>query len=263
MDVGRKQPPSFQFYPDEFLGGTQHFTASEVGGYLRLLCHQWKHGSIPCDNLDRIALIMGMSRASAKSAWHVIAPKFTDGRNAKLEKVRVSREQFIQAQSERGRRSAAKRNRGSTGVATTVQPNHQPALQPEGQREPQPESNSPISYLLKDKDEEVKNTSSPKPGELLAVHHRLFIEKYGSKPSYDGAKDAAIAQRLLKQYGLDRSVQLLEAYFASRDPWLSKSGHGMGPLGSSTTINKIIAEVSGRAPRGDGRDWAREWVANG
>lgn len=43
-------PPAFQFYPDDFLAGTMHFTDAEAGLYIRLLCVQWSKGQLPCDN---------------------------------------------------------------------------------------------------------------------------------------------------------------------------------------------------------------------
>jgi len=254
-----KATPAFQFYPDDFLGGTQHFTTSEVGGYIRLLCHQWKHGSIPGDNIDRIATIMGMSRAGAKSAWQVIAEKFkkdSDGlwRNVKLEKVRAGRAKFAQEQSEKGVKGAAARWQKDGPVDGHGYSETQP--------EPSQENGFPNLSSL-DQSNASKNDAllaERPPGDLLAVHQRLFVEKYGLKPSYDGPKDAAIARKLMKKHGFDGACALLGAYFASTDAWIAKSGHGMGPLGSATTVNKLLAELSGRAPRNDGRDWAREFV---
>jgi uncharacterized protein YdaU (DUF1376 family) len=34
------KPPAFQFYADDFLGGTIDLTTEEVGAYIRLLCFQ-------------------------------------------------------------------------------------------------------------------------------------------------------------------------------------------------------------------------------
>jgi uncharacterized protein YdaU (DUF1376 family) len=259
--------PAFQFYVDDFLGGTAHFTASETGGYVRLLCHQWKYGGVPGDNVDRLGAIMGMSRSSAKSAWAVISEKFENGedalwRNAKLEKVRKGKEKFIQDQADKGARGAAARWGNGRGDGRGHSPGYReswPGASPEVSPDASPNDGSPnLPSPIRD---ESKNDSSLRPpGDLLAVHHRLFISKYGAKPSYDGSKDAAIAKRLIQKHGFDGSSQLLEVYFDSRDPWIAKSGHGMGPLGSATTINKLIAEMSGRAPVNDGLDGLREFT---
>lgn len=46
------RPPAFQFYVDDFLGGTMNFTDAELGLYIRLLCVQWSTGSVPDDDLE-------------------------------------------------------------------------------------------------------------------------------------------------------------------------------------------------------------------
>ena len=40
------KPPAFQFYPSDFLTGTTFMSHAEVGGYVRLLCHQWDKGPL-------------------------------------------------------------------------------------------------------------------------------------------------------------------------------------------------------------------------
>jgi uncharacterized protein YdaU (DUF1376 family) len=261
--VAKKTSPAFQFYPDDFLGGTSHFTASEVGGYIRLLCHQWKHGHIPADNMDRIGTIMGMSRASAKSAWQVIVEKFvkTEGgwKNDKLERVRAGKTKFVQAQAEKGAKGAAARWGDGPG-----HPSGDVFMMAEPCPAPSPDGGSPNLSLSLRRDESKNDSSLRPPGDLLAVHQRCFISKYGSKPSYDGPKDAAIAKRLMKVHGFDLASSLVEAYFESRDPWIARSGHGMGPLGSATTVNKLIAEMSGRSSgMNDGLDGLRRAALEG
>lgn len=103
----------------------------------------------------------------------------------------------------------------------------------------------------------------PTPRDLFDVHQRLFVAKYGRPPAYNGGKDARALKAMLDKHGLDGATALIEAFFASRDSWIAGCGHGIGPLSSATVQNKLIAELSGRAPRNDGRDWAREFAANG
>lgn len=47
--MGRRTPPSFDFYPDDFVGGTAYLSATEIGVYMILLIHQWHYGHIPDD----------------------------------------------------------------------------------------------------------------------------------------------------------------------------------------------------------------------
>jgi uncharacterized protein YdaU (DUF1376 family) len=140
-----KAPPAFQWYPDNFEAGTDTFTLSEVGGYVRLLNHQWSHGSVPGHDVKALSRIMRCTAPSARSIWKVIADKFPSDdrgyRNKRMELERSKQATFRQKQAERGRASAAsRRNAGSTGSPTGLgstesltkpQPSHQPDGQPE------------------------------------------------------------------------------------------------------------------------------------
>lgn len=122
--------PAFQFYADDFLAGTLDMSPAEVGAYIRLLCHQWARGDIPVADADKLARIAG-----GLVSDDVLA-KFPNGKNERLERVRVRQAEFRDLQSRKGKASAKARfNRGSTGT----QPNHQPKL-----NSPSP-SPSPIS----------------------------------------------------------------------------------------------------------------------
>ena len=104
-DYERKQPmkaPAFQFYPDDFMGGTADMTQAEVGAYILLLCRQWATGEIPAD-YDRLKLI-----AKGEVSDHVLA-KFPNGKNARMEKVRAGLEEFRKSKSESGKIGADKR----------------------------------------------------------------------------------------------------------------------------------------------------------
>ena len=117
--------PAFQFYADDFIGGTVVLSAEDVGAYMRLLCYQWGNGSIPIrkELVDRIAgCIVGPD----------VMSKFPGGKNARMEREREKQADYRMQQSAKGKASAQARfNRGST------------AVQPSGEPEGQPEVNSP------------------------------------------------------------------------------------------------------------------------
>ena len=94
--------PAFQLYADDFLAGTADMTQEEVGAYILLLCHQWNKGVITLD-IGRLSLI-----AKGKVSEHVLS-KFPDGKNSRLETIRIERETFLQRQSEAGKKAMAKR----------------------------------------------------------------------------------------------------------------------------------------------------------
>lgn len=88
--------PAFQFYAQDFLVGTFEFTAEEVGGYIRLLSHQWDKGGLPND--DKKLLQLSGIKAKALPA---IKAKFSlseDGllRNPRLEKERNKQIEFAE-----------------------------------------------------------------------------------------------------------------------------------------------------------------------
>ena len=106
----KRKAPAFQFYADDFLAGTADMSAEEVGGYIRLLCHQWTKGGIPNDEerAGRMAGLMG-----SPSIRYVLA-KFSpcdDGmlRNARLEQVRQDQADYKAKQATSGKVGAQKR----------------------------------------------------------------------------------------------------------------------------------------------------------
>jgi uncharacterized protein YdaU (DUF1376 family) len=106
----KRKAPAFQFYADDFLAGTSDMSAEEVGGYIRLLCHQWTKGGIPNDpdRAGRMATLLG-----SPSLGYVLA-KFSlcdDGmlRNERLEQVRAEQEAYKLRQASSGRNGAQKR----------------------------------------------------------------------------------------------------------------------------------------------------------
>lgn len=107
-------PPSFPFFPSDFLMGTADFSADEVGFYIRLLCFQWANDGIP-DKPKMIALIGGLSYQKVRHLWPKLRRKFyyssMDGRwrNARLEDERVKQFARTTLAIKRGHAGALKR----------------------------------------------------------------------------------------------------------------------------------------------------------
>ncbi len=107
--MAENKSPAFQLYGQDFLMGTLDFTAEEVGGYIRLLIHQWDKGSLPNDDKKLIKL-SGMKPKSLET----VKQKFElneDGnlRNKRLEKTRQQQIEFKKSKSESGKNGANKR----------------------------------------------------------------------------------------------------------------------------------------------------------
>lgn len=74
---GPTQPPAFQLYARDFLtdGNVALMTATQVGLYVRLLCHCWLQGSLPPD-LKTLATLAGVPASALIRHWPSIAPCF-------------------------------------------------------------------------------------------------------------------------------------------------------------------------------------------
>jgi uncharacterized protein YdaU (DUF1376 family) len=107
--MSENKSPAFQFYAENFLNGTADMTTSEVGIYIRLLCHQWHKGALP--NEDRKLLQMSGGRKvdliAAKEKFELCG----DGmlRNFRMEKTRLEQIEYRKSKSESGREGAKKR----------------------------------------------------------------------------------------------------------------------------------------------------------
>jgi len=114
------KPPAFQFYADDFIGGTVDLTTEQVGAYIRLLCYQWNKGAIP-DNAEAI------NRVAGCVVHNDVITKFPNLRNERLERERSKQEEYRRKQSENGKRGMKSRwneESGYNGAITTLQPKH-------------------------------------------------------------------------------------------------------------------------------------------
>ena len=164
------KPPAFQFYPDDFIGGTCDLSAEEVGAYIRLLCYQWSRGGIPDDPLK-------LARIAGANVTPDTLQKFPDGKNARLEFEREKQAEYRAKQSAKGQASAKARfNRGST----VVQPSGEPQWQPEA-NSPSP---SPSPSLFPIPDSKPLETATPSRRKVQKEkpapdpRHQTFIKAF-------------------------------------------------------------------------------------
>lgn len=105
---------SFQFYPDDFIAGTSHFSARECGVYIRLLCFQWDTGGVPADETRQFAIAAARNHADKEAVRFVVREKFilgADGnlRNRRMEIVRFKADQWIEKSRLGGKASGGSR----------------------------------------------------------------------------------------------------------------------------------------------------------
>jgi len=94
------KPPAFQFYPADFMIGIMGMSDDETGVYIKMLCAQWLHGSLP--NCKKTIKKMINSR---KVPSEMVMRKFAicdDGflRNERMERVREKQKSFVDTRIE-------------------------------------------------------------------------------------------------------------------------------------------------------------------
>lgn len=87
--------PAFQFYPEAFIVGTSEMLAAEVGGYIRLLCHQWDKGGI-LNNDEFLSKVTGCNAEELARIKEKFSVRKRDGKliNKRLERVRRDLQSF-------------------------------------------------------------------------------------------------------------------------------------------------------------------------
>lgn len=129
-------PPAFQFYPDDFIGGTVDLSPEDCGAYIRLLCYQWGRGQIPGDRVA-IARVCG-----CQPSQDVLA-KFPDRKNARLERERQKQIEYKASQSNSGKVGAEKRwGRHSEPIVSPMANGMAKNSSPSPSPSPSPVSNS-------------------------------------------------------------------------------------------------------------------------
>lgn len=127
----KKKRPSFQFYHQDFLHGTRHMTAAEVGGYIRLLCEQWDKDGLPNDDKlwSKIAGVKPKLIQSLKTKF--VLHDNQRWYNQRLFQIKQELEQYVVSSSISGKNGAAKRwNKDGVPMGTPSKKNRVPIATP-------------------------------------------------------------------------------------------------------------------------------------
>ena len=217
----KRKAPAFQFYADDFLAGTSDMSAEEVGGYIRLLCHQWTKGSIPNDpdRAGRMATLLG-----SPSLGYVLA-KFSlcdDGmlRNERLEQVRADQDAYKAKQATAGRNGALKRwskwpddgdpNSDPNGLAIAT-----PMATPMARAWPEDSSPSPTPK------EDTKKEKALSP-ELESFRLRVGAMVRRRHDTRWSSKEIKALKEVFELNTPEDDILLVEARYKSKDPYLRR-----------------------------------------
>jgi len=112
---------------------------------------------------------------------------------------------------------------------------------------------TPETETLLNVPKEQEHSPAPHPvKELLAFYEQQFEALVGEKPAFTEGRDAAIAKRTLNQFGPDKARALLQAFFASDDPFIRRSGYGLNIFAGQ--LNKLITDLRSRTKPEDTPD---------
>ena len=125
--------PYFKFYVSDFLQGTRHFSAEEVGAYVLLLCEQWDAGFVENDEeiLKKISRISKKKRQKVDKKFQETSPG-----QLKNNRLEIEREKYIEfsnkqaSNGSKGGRRKAETNPTLKPNESQKEPNANPTLKP-------------------------------------------------------------------------------------------------------------------------------------
>ena len=122
------KPPAFQFYADDFIGGTITMSHEERGLYILLLCLQWTQGSVSEEDIKRLGL--GLANGSVIRVRSKFVPDEVTGalKNARLEAERAKQDEYRRKQAENGKLGGRPKTQAYPKPNPTANPNHNPNI---------------------------------------------------------------------------------------------------------------------------------------
>lgn len=105
------KPPSFQFYADDFLGGTIAMNFAERGLYITLLCIQWSQGFVTQDDINGVVMAQPLPEDSLAKVLRKFDLCKSDAkfRNKRMEIERRKQTAYLKSCSNRGKAGASAR----------------------------------------------------------------------------------------------------------------------------------------------------------
>lgn len=183
--MSKESSPAFQFYVKDFISGTVHMTSEEVGAYIRLLCFQWEHGSIPDDKKVLIRI-----SGAKKGAIDEVLKKFKQTEQGLINlRLNVTREEQL-AYREKQRLNGGKGGRPKN--ETQINPvvnfgllNSEPNTEPKKSSSPSSSSSINNIYLSPDATSSFHvglTLYHGTPSQLLESEHKIWFDQklYGT-----------------------------------------------------------------------------------
>ena len=223
--MARTRPPSFDFYPDDFIAGTVGMHPLSRGIYISLLCHQWSHGSIPnpTNNRQFVQITGAMPDELEKHLLEVLS-KFEQQEDGSYINVRL--------QNEYERKLSIREKRVNSGKKGGKSSSKQVLSNCSSKREAKQEVGSRKKEVSKkEKEWDPRTVDLPFPDHKFVEAWSDFVEMRNEikKPMTPKACKASLEN--LKDMGLKRAVAALRHTTANnwqgiREPDQPRAGSG-------------------------------------
>ena len=200
---------SYLFHPGDYLRDTVGLTLLEHGAYRLLLDHYYTAcGILPVDK-PRLYRICGAHEQPEQTAVDTVVDKFFPIKNGKLTNKRADEEierkrLFSEKQARKGRLGG--------------RPSKKPRV-----------SDPSIVLDLKD---------------LINAFKSLFNKQFNEELNINYAKDTVLLKRLLKTYGKQKTIILMERFFEIEDDFIERSGYTIGVFYS--VVNRLLTYQKSR-----------------
>ncbi len=251
--MARTKPPSFDFFPDDFIAGTYHLTPEAVGIYVRLLCFQWNNGSIPSDE-NELARIAGVDADAMRTHMRTVMLKFMqDGcgglKNARLELEREHKLSVIEkSKAAADSRWAKEKARKDAELAKKPPCVGNASAHADAYADAMRTDMPPTSYFQLPTSNSLNHTRTPAPAWLEKEWKRWqdFREAIDGRPM-DAVSSEAILMDLIRrgdgkaQRDIDFSIQKRAKSICDSDNDWSKQRSNT-PAGTGRRYGKETAE---------------------
>lgn len=215
-------------YIGDYLAATTHLSATESGGYLHLLMHQWKNGKLP-DNSESLRRIARIEIDAWSNAWAMLESFFDHAQGfpvqMRLEEIRAEWLHKKESATEKAEKAAAARWSKSTSDASSI---------PQAMPHPCPSSSS---------------SPTPKKEQKPKQPQAAFALPVGiDRSAWDGYEEMRKKKRCaLTDHGRDLCLKKLES--------LKRAGHDPTEVLNQSTMHgwQGLFEVKG-ASNGTNRD---------
>lgn len=279
--------PSFQFYPDDWLGSNRilDMDLCHEGAYIRLICRAWSDPdcSIP-DDRDRLAKWVGLTREQwDKGGYEMVADCFEPhptipGRlqHSRLVKERGKQDEWREKSVKGGRKSAELRREaqgkgGSKMVQTKRQPKGNtptPSSTPSIKNPPTPRKTRkpPISKITLNRDnrtwigitdQDMEGWRKAYPGINLEVQLAKMIEYRISNPQKRYVGDRGFITRWLGREDPVDVAPTPQPAPSPRDSYIPEDGAGNGLKDRFSRIDDETLKAMLEEIAKDPEEWTR------